>query len=168
MIYRNVWYTMTFKNDATFIIKSSEMLYQFSEQLQAQTSDFTTHVAFQPLPRLYAEKAAAAGGNVLGLEHIPFDAIMLQVSVSVKDPKVAEWARARIEAFVAELRAFTKSRNGFVGWTYLNYAHGSQEVLQGYGEDNILAIQKVAAKYDPQGVFQKICLGGFKIAALGS
>lgn len=159
---------MTFKNDATFIIKASEMLYQFSEQLQAQTSDFTTHVAFQPLPRLYAEKAAAAGGNVLGLEHIPFDAIMLQVSVSVKDPKAAEWACPRIETFVAELRAFCESRKGFVSWTYLNYAHGSQGVLQGYGEDNIGKINKAAAKYDPQGVFQKICLGGFKIATLES
>lgn len=154
---------MTFKNDATFIIKASEMLYQFSEQLQAQTSDFTTHVAFQPLPRLYAEKAAAAGGNILGLEHIPFDAVMLQVSVSVKDPKVAEWAHPRVEAFVAELREFTKSRNGFVDWTYLNYAHSSQNVLDGYGQDNVSVIKQVAAKYDPQGFFQKYCQGGFKV-----
>lgn len=159
---------MTSKNDSATIIKASEMLYEFSEQLQDQTSDFTTHVAFQPLPRLYAEKAAVVGGNVLGLDNIPFDAIMLQVSVSVKDPKVAEWARPRIEAFVAELRAFAESRNGFVDWTYLNYAHSSQEVLQGYGEENTRAIKKAAVKYDPQGVFQTICQGGFKIAALGS
>lgn len=164
---RNLWYTLTFKNDTVFIIEASEKLYRFSEQLQAQTSDFTTHVAFQPIPRLYVEKAAIAGGNVLGLEKIPYDAIMLQVSVSVKTATIADWVRPRIKAFLDELRAFAVSRDGFVPWTYMNYAHESQDVLQGYGKDNVIKIREAAVKYDPEGVFQTLCTGGFKIAAVG-
>lgn len=139
----------------------------FSEQLQAQTSDFTTHVAFQPIPRLYADKAAAAGGwNVLGLDKIPYDAIMMQVSVSVKTAEMADWVRPRVKALVDDLRAFTVARDGFVPWTYLNYAHDSQDVLGGYGEDNIEKIKKAAAEYDPEGIFQRFCIGGFKISAI--
>lgn len=157
---------MTFKNNADLIVNASKQLYQFSEELQTQTSDFTTHVAFQPIPRLYAEKAAAAGGNVLGLETIPYDAIMLQVSVSVKTVEVADWVRPRIKSFVDDLRAFIASEDGLVPWTYMNYAHASQDVLQGYGEENVHKIKNAAANYDPHGVFQRLCVGGHKISAL--
>ncbi|KAJ4387338.1 hypothetical protein N0V93_007927 [Gnomoniopsis smithogilvyi] len=164
----NVWYTLTFKNDAGLIMRASEQLYKFGEELQTQTSDFTTHVAFQPIPRLYAEKAAATGGNVLGLEKIPYDAIMLQASVSVKTVEVADWVRPRFKAFVDDLRAFIASRDGLVPWTYLNYAHASQDVFQGYGEENVNAMREVAVRYDPQGIFQSLCIGGHKISASGT
>lgn len=158
---------MTFKNDAALVVRASEQFFRFSEQLQAHTSDFTTHIAFQPIPRLYAEKAAAAGGNILGLNKIPHDAIMLLVSVSVKTAEIAEWVRPHVKALVADLRAFAVTRDGggLLPWVYLNYAHSCQDVLPGYGEDNVRKIRKVAAKLDPEGLFQRLCTGGFKIAA---
>lgn len=107
-----------------------------------------------------------AGGNVLGLDKIPCDAVMLLVSVSVKTAEVADWVGPRVEAVVGDLRAFAVSRDAFVPWTYLNYAHASQDVLQGYGADNINRIRRVAAKYDPEAVFQRLCTGGFKISAV--
>ncbi|KUI58419.1 Bifunctional solanapyrone synthase [Cytospora mali] len=166
--FYNLWYTNTFKNDAAIVIKASELLFQLGKDLENRVSDgdFNTHVAFLPIPRLYAEKAEAAGGNVLGLDHLPYDAIMLQASASVRTAELADWVRPRIQTLLDDVRAFAVSREGFVDWKYLNYAHDSQEVLQGYGQDNVQKIREAAAKYDPKGVFQRLCSGGFKVSAV--
>lgn len=37
----------------------------------------------------------------------------------------------------------------------------SQRVLGSYGAENIKRMQEAAAKYDPEGVFQKLQYGGF-------
>lgn len=164
----NIWYTITIKNDVSIVAKASELLFQLGKELQGHVSngEFSTHVAFQPIPRLYAEKAKAAGGNVLGLDEYTYDAIMLQASASVKTAEMADWVRPRVQALVDDLRAFAVSRDGFVPWTYLNYAHSSQDVLRSYGPDNVRRIKAAAAKYDPKGVFQTLCPGGFKISAV--
>lgn len=51
-----------------------------------------------------------------------------------------------------------------VKFRYLNYSDVSQDPLSTYGEDNIKQMRKVAAKYDPIGIFQRLVPGGFKIS----
>ncbi|KAK8047712.1 hypothetical protein PG996_015776 [Apiospora saccharicola] len=41
----------------------------------------------------------------------------------------------------------------------------SQDVLGSYGPENVDKMRQVAAKYDPDRVFQKLCPGGWKIPA---
>lgn len=163
-----IWYTIAFKNDAAVVAKASELLFQLSKDLEKQVSDgdFNTHVAFQPIPRLYTEKSEAAGGNIMGLDRYPFDVIMVQASASVKTAELVGWVRPRIEGLIRDIRAFAVSRDGYVDWKYPNYAHSSQNLLQGYGADNVQRIREAAAKYDPQGVFQQLWHGGFKISAV--
>lgn len=163
----NIWYTLTFKNDASIIAKASELQFKLATEFQAKipSNEFTTHVAFQPVPRLFAEKSIEAGGSVTGLDSYPHDAILLQVSVSVKTPELAEWARERAKGLLEDVRAFA-GKDRLSDWVYLNYAHGSQQVLEGYGTENLQKIRDVAAKYDPERVFQKLWPGGFKISAV--
>ncbi|KAK6838553.1 hypothetical protein RU639_000035 [Aspergillus parasiticus] len=42
-----------------------------------------------------------------------------------------------------------------------SFAMASQRVLGSYGAENIKRMQEAAAKYDPEGVFQKLQYGGF-------
>jgi hypothetical protein len=51
-------------------------------------------------------------------------------------------------------------------WTYLNYADPSQDSLSSYGTENIKKMRNVAAKYDPDRVFQRLCPGGYKLSAV--
>lgn len=46
---------------------------------------------------------------------------------------------------------------------YLNYADKGQEVIRGYGEGNRKELRRVSKVYDPEGVFQKAVVGGFKL-----
>ncbi|KAG8166973.1 hypothetical protein KVR01_002662 [Diaporthe batatas] len=167
--YYNIWYTLTFKNDASIVAKASELLYQLARDLQGHipSNEFNTHCAFQPIPRLYTERSLESGGNILGLDAYPHDAILLQASASVKTAELAEWVRPRVEGLVSAVRDFAGD-DRLCPWIYLNYAHSSQEVFESYGPENVSRIRDVAKKYDPEGVFQRLCPGGFKVEFVDS
>lgn len=102
-------------------------------------------------------------GNVLGLEQNKHDAILIQASASVRTHELEEWVRPKVRAVVEGTRTFAATiKDGVVPWIYLNYAHASQDVLQSYGPDNVRLIRETASRYDPEGVFQHLCPGGFK------
>ncbi|KAI1662064.1 hypothetical protein F4813DRAFT_343338 [Daldinia decipiens] len=169
--YYNIWFTLTIKNDASIILKAAELHDQMAKELQAgiPDQDFASHVSFQPLPYLFVQKShvANSSGNVLGLEQNTGDAIVIQASVSVRTAELEAWARPKVRALVDEVRAFANNiEGGVMPWMYLNYSHSSQEVLQSYGPENVRRIREAAWKYDPEGVFQRLCPGGFKISAL--
>ncbi|KAI1404447.1 hypothetical protein F4819DRAFT_483619 [Hypoxylon fuscum] len=170
--YYNIWYTLTIKNDVSILLKAAELHNQMAKELQAgiPDQDFTSHVSFQPLPRLFVQQSHAtnSSGNVLGLEQNTGDAILIQASASVRTAELEAWARPKVRALVDEVRAFASNiEGGVMPWVYLNYAHSSQEVLQSYGPENVRRIREAASKYDPEGVFQRLCPGGFKISAVG-
>lgn len=50
---------------------------------------------------------------------------------------------------------------------YLNYAGRDQDPLGSYGVDEMAQLMRVAAKYDPRGVFQRQVPGGFKLDQAG-
>ncbi|KAI1080906.1 hypothetical protein F5B20DRAFT_537834 [Whalleya microplaca] len=171
--YYNIWFTLTIKNDISILLKAAELHNQMAKELQAgiPDQDFTSHVAFQPIPYLFVEASQDTNrsGNVLGLEQNTGDAILIQASASVRTAELEAWARPKVRALVEEVRTFANNiEGGVMPWLYLNYAHSSQEVLQSYGPENVRRIREAASKYDPEGVFQRLCPGGFKISALGN
>ncbi|KAI1758646.1 hypothetical protein GGR53DRAFT_524512 [Hypoxylon sp. FL1150] len=168
--YYNIWFTLTVKNDPSIVLKAAELHNELAKELQAAIPDhdFTSHVAFQPVPRLFVEQSYAtnSSGNVLGLEHNTCDSILMQASASVRTAELEAWTRPKIRALIDEVRAFANTMNGTIPWLYLNYAHSSQEVLRSYGVENTRKMREEAQKYDPEGIFQHLCPGGFKISAL--
>lgn len=45
----------------------------------------------------------------------------------------------------------------------MNYASAGQDVLKGYGAENYDRLKKIAEKYDPDEVFQRLMPGYFKV-----
>ena len=48
-------------------------------------------------------------------------------------------------------------------YRYLNYCAEWQKPFEGYGEENLRFLQRVSREYDPDGLFQRGCVGGFKL-----
>ena len=46
---------------------------------------------------------------------------------------------------------------------YLNYCAEWQKPFEGYGEKNWRFLQEANRRYDPEKLFQKGCVGGFKL-----
>jgi hypothetical protein len=69
--------------------------------------------------------------------------------------------------YIDELNEFAKSKGADNPFIYLDYAYKTQDPLTGYGEKNLEHMRKVSAKYDPEGVFQTMVPGGFKLKNAG-
>lgn len=87
----------------------------------------------------------------------------------VRTPEQEEFAYPKTKAWVEGVQEFARSIDGgLIEWRYLNYADKSQDPIASYGEANVELLRKVAARYDPGQVFQKLCPGGFKISEVGT
>ena len=146
--------------------KACEIHDAFVEDLKVIVPDrnMLSQCIFQPLPKLYAEKSAEAGGNVLGLERQKDDGVLLLLLVEVPTADQRAAAHPKAKALIDDVQAFASSIDGAQDWLYMNYADPDQDVFGSYGAENVNFLKKVAAKYDPEQVFQKLCPGGFKIS----
>jgi hypothetical protein len=71
----------------------------------------------------------------------------------------AEWVNK-----VTSVTRLLKTHKDFI---YINLAAQFQDPISAYGEENVQYIRRVAEKYDPAGVFQRLAPGGFKISRVG-
>ncbi|KAI0388467.1 FAD-binding domain-containing protein [Xylariaceae sp. FL0594] len=168
--YYGNWFTLCFKNDASIIMKAAELHDILVEDLQAhiEGGDFKTQCVFQPLPLSFVQRSAEAGGNILGLEQHDSDGIVWGFHVMVRTRELVAWAFPRLRRVYEGVRDFALSVDGLLSWVTANYAHPTQEVFQSYGKENVKRMREAAAKYDPEGVFQHLCPGGFKISSVPS
>ncbi|KAI1213190.1 uncharacterized protein F4807DRAFT_471636 [Annulohypoxylon truncatum] len=161
--------TLTFRNDPQIIRRCVELHEEYVETLKRSINPdkFVTYIFFQPLPSYMAQISHRKGGNMLGLDSIPYNGILWDSGVAV-DPSEGEaaFAVAQLEAsiFTARVKEATRSLNGEMDFVYLNYADASQDVLGSYGAANIQHMRDVAASYDPTEIFQRRVPGGFKIS----
>lgn len=150
------------------MMKAAELHSNLVEELQdyIEDGDFKTQCVFQPLPRSFIQRSMEAGGNIMGLEQHDSDGIIWGFHVMVRTPELEAWALPRLRKVYEGVRNFANSMDGLLSWTTANYAHPTQEVFQSYGQENVKKMKEAAVKYDPDGVFQYLCPGGFKISAI--
>ena len=62
-----------------------------------------------------------------------------------------------------ETAAFARDRGADLEFLYMNDASADQDVVAGYGEESVRRLRQASRKYDPEGVFQTLMPGGFKL-----
>ncbi|KAF9879581.1 FAD binding domain-containing protein [Colletotrichum karsti] len=163
---RSVWFTLTFKNDASILKSAVDAHQEFVDTMKVAVGadEFTTQMVFQPLPTYFAKIGSERGGNMFGLDAETDNSILWLGLVTINTESQEAVARAHMAAAAAKIEDFAVSVDGNVNWRYLNYADPSQDPIKTYGGVNVDYIRRVASKYDPEGVFQKRIPGGFKIS----
>ncbi|RYP60728.1 hypothetical protein DL771_010404 [Monosporascus sp. 5C6A] len=160
----------TFKNDARIVrfcaAEQEALVSAVSEAMDP--SLFYSLIVLQPLPAYFGALGQAAGGNVLGMEDtVRENALILAGGIEI-DPKASdaaiEAAAAAVKAMSDRIDRFVAQVGGDVAFRYMNYASEEQNPLGSYGEANVRLMKEVAARYDPEGVFQTRVPGGFKIS----
>lgn len=68
---------------------------------------------------------------------------------------------ALADNITSSLTSLAKQKGVLLPYLFMNTAGGNQPVLQSFGQANVQTIQKVAAKYDPNGVFQSLQNDGY-------
>ncbi|KAI3401489.1 hypothetical protein diail_10923 [Diaporthe ilicicola] len=103
------------------------------------------------------------GGNTLGLsvEDGPF--YLMVISAWWEDEEDDAAMYRMISAVLEKIKAAAVSEGVQNDYVYMNYASQFQDVVSSYGPENKAALKRIATKYDPAGVFQRLQPGYFKL-----
>jgi FAD/FMN-containing dehydrogenase len=101
--------------------------------------------------------------NVLGLEGCTEPLIIVSCSVTWTDPKDDEFVRSTIRSSLEQIEAAAVARKSDHPYRFMNYSMEWQRPYDGCGEENLKLMGETSQKYDPDGLFQRGCAGGFKL-----
>ncbi|KAK3326001.1 hypothetical protein B0H66DRAFT_637348 [Apodospora peruviana] len=130
---------------------------------KANGTEITPYLIFQPIPTNILQAMQVNGGNTLGLTPSDGPLVIVQLAVTWADSSINEFVVQEAKSLLGKIEALAKKRKLYNGFVYMNYAEPSQDVLGSYGKENLARLRKVARKYDPQGVLQKLWRGYFKL-----
>lgn len=160
--FRNIFSTFSMGNDA----RLCERVYQIMNDALApllNKTGFSSGLNIQPISRAITSKASLTGGNSLGLDPKDGDFLLVQPSVGWSSPADDAVFTAVIESILEKGIAAAREAGLYREYIDLTHAVPSQDPLASYGADNLARLRATAKKYDPQGVFQKLVPGGFKL-----
>lgn len=118
--------------------------------LQAITTAMTSHMSQN-------------GGNALGLSPEDGPLILLGLSIRWSNKSDDEAIMRATANVLSKAAAQAKAWSLEHRYLYMNYASEFQDVISSYGEENRQRLRDVARRYDPQGVFQRLQPGYFKL-----
>ncbi|OJJ98700.1 hypothetical protein ASPACDRAFT_30727, partial [Aspergillus aculeatus ATCC 16872] len=163
--YRVDGQTSTYLNRADVIHQAVEILSKRIRRAKsrARSKDFKIILVMQPWVPLFWKDSEARGGNVLGLVRFNENMLNIIISYAWSDEADDSLFHHLAKSGRAKLDTYAWLTDAYNEYIYLNYAGGTQDPVRGYGPDNVRFMQQVARKYDPEGVFQHLVPGGFKL-----
>ncbi|KAF4582184.1 FAD binding domain protein [Ophiocordyceps camponoti-floridani] len=160
--FRQVTASITIKNDYQTLREiwdASDAVYKATPQ----NDKIAWIVELYPQPAIMQSHASTRGGNMLGLSQTPHDRIVIWLSSRWKDASLDEMMQKASREFTEAVEAVARKHGTLDPFVYVNFAGSFQSPLCGYGPDNVAHLRRMAAKYDPRGVFQRLMSGGFKL-----
>lgn len=74
-------------------------------------------------------------------------------------------AENAVDTLAATAKSLAEKEGKLLKYVCMTFATSEQDVINSYGPENVKEMKQVAAKYDPDGVFQKLQYGGFLLKA---
>lgn len=160
---RETFIAATFKIDPAFMYDAYFDFRNSVESLQPPPLGILPAIIFQPISLNELNFMSKDGGNPLGLS--PEDGPLLLLSLAIGWTNAADDVRvlAMTEAWMDRTIETAKNRGLFHRYIYQNYAGKNQDVFAGYGEENLQRLRDISRRYDPNGVFQRLQPGYFKL-----
>ncbi|KAG6161586.1 hypothetical protein E4U11_003316 [Claviceps purpurea] len=159
--FRQSSWTLTVRNTAALMAELVS-IYQDEVDKVADTKGLVASVAFQPLSTEMTKHFAKNGGNALGLAGqgpLTLLNVLMSWSNAADDARILPCVESMIDRF----RAAAQKMGLDHPFLYQNYASQKQNVFEGYGRANLERLRTVSHKYDPEGVWQKLQPGYFKL-----
>ncbi|KAI5357982.1 Putative FAD-binding domain, PCMH-type, FAD-binding, type PCMH, subdomain 1 [Septoria linicola] len=149
---------------------NTEVVHYMKERIEtgALSHPAITQIAFpvQILGKPTLSHTGNRGGNALGLSPADGPLLITQLGLTWNATESAADDAAIIaqgDALMADVKKWSERKGLAHRYIYMNYAGKSQDVFAGYGASNQAKLRRIAKKYDPQGVFQKLVPGGKKL-----
>ena len=161
MTYSELYITTTFRSDPD-MLRRAYNIYNATIPGLEDVQNLFWALIFQPLPPAITSKTSIHGIDPLGLDGNPPLVLALISSAWSLDTDTARVVQTgrKLISDIEQAAADTGNANRYI---YLNYAYQGQDPIRGYGEQNKAFLQEVSRAYDPHGLFQTGCPGGFKV-----
>lgn len=122
-------------------------------------------MVIQPMSSLAIKVAEEKGGNPLGLQSMGHQWFL--VMADYKNAADEDRVRASVKKIVDVVEETAKKEGVWLSFKYSNYSSRDQDPLASYGEENLARLREIAAKYDPERVFQVLQNGGWLLSRAG-
>lgn len=158
---RQVFATTTIKNDPAAISAAHTAYCDTIALIRRVTvKGLLWTIVLQPLLSDWMRKGDA---NPLGLDDCTHSLVIVSFTVNWDERRDDDFVKTITRRAVEQIDAFATANNMGHPYRYLNYCAEWQKPFLGYGEENWRFLQRVSRRYDPEGLFQKGCGGGFKL-----
>ncbi|KAF2092083.1 FAD-binding domain-containing protein [Saccharata proteae CBS 121410] len=164
---RQTFWTSTYKLDAALARAILAIwLSELAPLARANLPHLLPALTFQLITAPMLRAMRRRGGNCLGLDPDAGPYMLLNPS--------AMWGRAADDGAVMRANReavrrcddVARAMGLAVPYRYMNYASREQGVVEGYGEANVERLGRVAGRWDPSGVFQRLQPGYFKLGGV--
>ncbi|KAK5124733.1 hypothetical protein LTR85_001446 [Meristemomyces frigidus] len=166
--FYNLFGSITVRNDAAAFVDVADI---FQEIMYSATAaeDIQMYTVFNPLTVPAIKAMQKRGGNVLGLK--PQDGPLMVVNLNMRwsNPADTSFLRLLFKDLLARAKQASATRNALHPLLFLNHAYEEEDVFAGYGEQSLQWLRQVRHAVDPDGIFQRLVPGYFKLGMeLGS
>jgi hypothetical protein len=164
---RQLFATTTIKNDpATITTVHSAYNGAITPLRRANVKELVWTLVLQPFLPKWLRKGDV---NPLGLDAGTNEALVLVCfTVNWAESNDDEFVKMTTHRIVEQIDTFAIAHRTSHPYRFLNYCAEWQKPFESYGEENLHFLRGVSRKYDPEGLFQKGCVGGFKLGMLES
>ncbi|KAK3386277.1 hypothetical protein B0T20DRAFT_139991 [Sordaria brevicollis] len=159
---KRVIFTISTKVDRDLYLAIHQIWHEVTASLPSSAEGTDLHYTIQPVTADVAR--AGKGDNVLGLREVSQNwwVFTLEYPRNGDD----EVHQAAMDKIYEQVKKAAEDKGLLLDFICPTFADKRQDVLRGFGEENVKLIKEVAGKYDEQGVFQKLQYGGFLVRDL--
>ena len=159
---RQVFATTTIKNDSATLAAAHAAYHDAIGSLRrVNVKGLVWTLVLQPLLPEWVQKGDA---NSLGLHDCTYESlVVVSFTVNWDERRDDEFVKTTTRRTIEQIDAVAVVYKSSHRYRYLNYCAEWQRPFEGYGEDNLQFLQQVSRRYDPEGLFQRGCVGGFKL-----
>lgn len=134
--------------------------YENGAKVMCRVRHMIWTLVLQPLFPVMAKKSQP---DVLGLGTRKEPLVIVLFTVVWKDVADDELVDRTTRGIIGHIDRYAASKGTADPYRYLNDCDSWQSPFDGYGADNKRFLQEMSRKYDPDGLFQRACIGGFKL-----
>ncbi|KAF4628749.1 hypothetical protein G7Y89_g9408 [Cudoniella acicularis] len=160
--YYNYFGTHTVKSDDKAHMLIAKIFLEEAEAV-VDVNDLKLYIVYNPLTIETIQKMGLRGGNCLGINEHDGPLTIVNINMHWRNPSDTPRMRSLMKNLLRRFQVTTKEMEMFHPYIFQNHAFEEQDVFSGYGKDNLLKLRKVRKQVDPNGVFQKLQPGYFKI-----
>jgi FAD/FMN-containing dehydrogenase len=175
--YFNFFGSVTVRNNAEILMAVAEIFKEEVEPIKDEPN-LQVYIVYNPLTRNALRQMKKRGGNALGLKEgdgpfigtlnsAYFVAFLTSLVVNINMHWSDENSEARMRRFVRRLimrfRESARKMGLLYPYIFQNHAFEEQDVFAGSGESKLARLKAIRKAVDPDGVFQKLQPGFFKL-----